>query len=88
MTDNFQYHTIGLDGPSLGGKVITPSDTVDLPNPVRAVTIGTQGGTIRYTHARTGEICTTGPLPINSYSIWASRIWATGTTATGLTGWV
>lgn len=87
MTDEFRYHTPGLDAPSLGGNAITPSDAADLAAPVRAVTIGTAGGTIRYTHARTGAICTTGPLPVGSYSIWARRIWATGTTATGLTGW-
>lgn len=28
-----------------------------------------------------------GPLPIGQHSIWAARIWETGTTATGLTGW-
>ena len=44
-------------------------------------------GVVKYTHARTGAICTTGPLPVGQHSIWARRIWATGTTATGLTGW-
>ena len=78
---------VDLTGPSLGGNAITPSDTVDLPAPVRAVTIGTAGGAIRYTSARTGAICTTGHLPIGQHPIWASRIWVTGTTATGLTGW-
>ena len=76
-----------MNGPALSAFAITPSDSTDLPAPVRAVTIGTAGGTIRYTQARTGAVCTTGPLPVGSYSIWARRIWATGTTATGLTGW-
>lgn len=87
MPDEFRYHTPGLDAPSLGGNAITPSDTADLPAPVRAVTIGVAGGTVRYTSARTGAICTTGPLPIGQHPIWARRIWVTGTTATGLTGW-
>ena len=87
MTDEFRNHTPGLDAPSLGGNAITPSDSTDLPAPVRAVTIGTLPGTVRYTHARTGAICTTGPLPIGQHSIWAKRVWATGTTAAGLTGW-
>jgi len=87
MTNKFRDHPIGLDGPALSARAITPSDSADLTVPVRAITIGTAGGTIRYTHSRTAEICTTGPLPVGSYSIWASRIWATGTTATGLTGW-
>ncbi len=88
MTDYFKAFQPGLDAPSLGGKAVTPNDSTDLASPVRAVTIGTTGGTIRYTHARTGDICTTGPLPVGQHSIWASRIWATGTTATGLTGWI
>lgn len=87
MTDNFRNHTLDVDAPSLGGNAITPSDTADLPAPVRAVTIGVAGGTVRYTSARTGVICTTGPLPIGQHPIWARRIWVTGTTATGLTGW-
>ena len=89
MAERFNLPSPGLsiDCPALSAVAITPSDTTDLPNPVRAVTIGTLPGTVRYTHARTGEICTTGPLPVGQHSIWASRIWATGTTATGLTGW-
>lgn len=87
MTDQFKYHTPGLDSPSLGGNAITPSDTVDLSAPVRAVTIGTTEGVIKYIHARTGSVCTTGPLTLGQHPIWASRILATGTTATGLTGW-
>ncbi|SOB97760.1 hypothetical protein SAMN05877809_10231 [Rhodobacter sp. JA431] len=88
MTDPFKAQEVSLEGPSLGAGAITPNDTVDLARPVRAVTIGTTGGTLRYTHARTGEICTTGPLPLGQHSVWARRIWATGTSATGLTGWV
>ena len=70
-----------------GAFAITPSDTVDLPAPIRAVTIGTAGGVIKYI-GRDGETRTTGPLPINTYSMEATRILATGTTATGLTGWM
>ncbi|MCR8724585.1 spike base protein, RCAP_Rcc01079 family [Frigidibacter sp. ROC022] len=87
MTDRFRNSSVGIDGPSIGGFEIIPNDTVDLAVPVRAVTIGTSGGVVRYTHARTGEVCTTGPLPVGQHSIWAIRIWETGTTATGLTGW-
>lgn len=67
--------------------VITPSDTVDLPQAIRQITIGTTGGTIRWQNAR-GTIEDTGPLPVGSYMMAAHRIMATGTTATGLTGWV
>ena len=87
MNDAFERLSPGLNGPSLGGNAITPRDAADLPAPVRAVTIGARAGVIKYTHARTNAICTTGPLPIGTYSVWARRIWATGTTAEGLTGW-
>ncbi|PTV94934.1 hypothetical protein C8J27_106203 [Rhodobacter aestuarii] len=87
MSDPFAFHDPGINGPSLGAAPIVPSDTEDLAVPVRAVTIGVNGGTVRYTHARTGAICTTGELPIGQHSIWARRIWDTGTTAEGLTGW-
>lgn len=73
--------------PAQSAFAITPNDNADLAVPVRAVTIGTSGGTIRYTHARTGAVCNTGPLPVGQHSIWAKRIWLTGTSATGLTGW-
>ena len=66
--------------------VITPSDTVDLPLAIRQLTIGTAGGTVRWQNAR-GTTEDTGPLPVGTYLMAAHRILATGTTATGLTGW-
>ena len=87
MTDYFSATAPGITGPALSAFAITPSDSADLSVPVRAVTIGTAAGVVKYTHARTGAVCTTGPLPLGQHSIWARRIWATGTTATGLTGW-
>lgn len=67
--------------------VITPSDTVDLAMAIRQITIGTAGGTIRWQNAR-GQQQDTGPLPVGTHMMAAHRIMATGTTATGLTGWV
>ncbi|SOC21876.1 hypothetical protein SAMN05877809_1194 [Rhodobacter sp. JA431] len=87
MTDRFEYHSPGLDGPAMGAVVITPSDTEDLAAPIRALTIGGSPGAVRYTHSRTGAICTTAILPMGVHSIWARRIWFTGTSATELTGW-
>lgn len=70
-----------------GSFVITPSDTVDLPVAIRQITIGTAGGTLRWQDSR-GAVEDTGPLPVGTYLMAAHRIMATGTTATGLTGWV
>ena len=88
MADYFNGSNIDLGAPALSSFAVTKSDTADLPVVIRALTIGTAGGVVKYTHARTGAICTTGPLPIGQHSIWARRIWDTGTTATGLTGWI
>ncbi len=87
MSDKFEGANIDLTGPALSAFAVTKSDTADLPVVIRALTIGTTGGVVKYTHARTGALCTTGPLPVGQHSIWARRIWDTGTTATGLTGW-
>lgn len=87
VTQSDFWQVSSMEAPGLSSFVVSPSDTVDLPAPVRAVTIGTNPGAIRYTHARTGVVCTTGPLPVGQHPIWASRIWLTGTGATGLTGW-
>lgn len=88
MTDPFNRQAQSVVGPALGAMAITPSDSADLIQFIRAITIGTAGGVISYVSSRDGATYTTGPLPVGTYSLWASRIRATGTSATGLTGWV
>ncbi|MFN3277944.1 MAG: hypothetical protein ACK41Y_06045 [Paracoccus hibiscisoli] len=53
---------------------------------IRAVTINAPG-TISWV-SWTGVTCSTGPLPAGTYTMAAMRIRATGTTASGITGWV
>ena len=72
---------------AIGAFAVTPSDSADLAGHVRAVTIGTAGGVLVY-DGWDGVTYTTGPLPVGTYPMLARRIRATGTTATGLTGWV
>ncbi|MFN7224038.1 MAG: hypothetical protein ACK4MS_08465 [Paracoccaceae bacterium] len=86
MTDRFKYHARGVAASAEASFVITPSDTVNLPEAIRQITLGS-GGTLRWT-GRDGMINVTGVLPAGSYPIAALRIHTTGTTATGLTGWV
>lgn len=88
MSDPFRSHMTGINGPALGAQAITPSDEADLPTPLRAVTLGSTGGTLSFVSSRDGQTYTTGPLPLGTYPLFARRIRATGTTATGLTGWV
>lgn len=76
-----------INEPPKGSFVVTPNDGVDLPSAIRQITIGTAAGTIAWVNEN-GEAQATGPLPLGTYPIRAHRILATGTSATGLTGWV
>lgn len=71
--------------PARGAFVVAPNNTADLPYPVRQLTLP-NGGTVVYDWA--GVTWTTGTLLPGTYPMFASRIRVTGTTATGMTGWV
>lgn len=88
MSDPFRSHTVGTSGPAIGALAITPSDSTDLGQAIRAVTIGGEGGTLSFISSRDGQTYTTGQLPPGSYPLCARRIRASGTTATDLTGWI
>lgn len=85
--DLFQPNLVVQTSPARGSIVITPNDGTDLSFAVRQVTIGTAGGTITWRDV-TGQTWATGPLPVGTYPMSAHRVLATGTTATGLTGWL
>lgn len=82
----FHYHGKSVTGPALESFPITPSNDDDLPTHIRAITLNV-GGTLSWVSAH-GTTHTTAELPPGTYPLLASRIRATGTTATGLTGWV
>ena len=68
---------------------ITPSDSADLTEAIRAIRLAASGtaGTVRVT-TRAGNVR---DLPIGTGEQWTvriSRVWATGTTASGLWGLV
>lgn len=69
-----------------GSLAITPSDGADLATRIRAITIGGDAGTIAWV-GWDGASNTTNSLPVGTHVMLARRILATGTTATGLTGW-
>lgn len=70
-----------------GAFSITPSDSTDLSSPIRQVTINAPG-TISFVSSYDSQTYTTDELPAGSYPLLASRIRATDTTATGITGWM
>ncbi|WP_128253929.1 spike base protein, RCAP_Rcc01079 family [Falsirhodobacter deserti] len=86
MATRFQNYAMGVTAPALGAVAITPSDSVDLAEGVCAVTLG-GAGTLSFIGTG-GTTYTTGMLPVGTYSLFARRILATGTTATDITGWI
>ncbi|MBM7045436.1 hypothetical protein [Rhizobium lusitanum] len=85
--DYFQY-TNDLSSPATHCALVTPSDTVDLTEITRAVAF-TAAGTLKVT-MQGGEtvVIPSGALsPGQMNPMRVTRIWATGTTATGLVAW-
>lgn len=87
MSDQFATMSPTIIGGALGAFAVTPNNDTDLAQNIRAVTINV-GGTLSYVSSRDGTTSTTDALPAGTYVLFASRIRATGTTATGITGWV
>jgi len=61
----------------------TASDSTDLPHVTRALIVGAAGN-VKITDP--DGLTDTYTLPAGQYTIRATRIWSTGTTATGLVG--
>lgn len=68
----------------LGAAAITPSDTVDLALPVSALSISVAGA-LKVDMA-SGETVTFAAVPIGVIEIAVTRVYATGTAATGIVG--
>lgn len=78
MNNPDQYNTFtGIDL-----VPVTPSDTVDLDMPARALRIGT-GGTLRFTSTN-GNVRNTTVVDGERTDFGARRVHATGTTATDI----
>ena len=86
MANRFANNEPGMTAPAIGAYDVTPSDSVDLTEPCRQVTINVSG-TVSYISSIDGATYTTATLPVGSYPVFASRIRATGTSATGITAW-
>lgn len=86
MGNRFAGVEKGVTAAAFGAVAIAPSDTVDLAEDVRALTIGVAGA-VRYVSSD-GITYTTAELPVGTYPMFARRILATGTTAGKITGWI
>ena len=61
---------------------VTPDDGTDLTDVTRGIIIAV-GGTVKFTLLDGTAVTVT--LPAGQFSIRVARVWATGTTATGIT---
>ncbi|KPP83940.1 MAG: hypothetical protein HLUCCA08_00365 [Rhodobacteraceae bacterium HLUCCA08] len=82
MEDLFKNVVSGLESPATYLFEVTPSDTVDLPVASRALNVA-QAGSVRVT-TLDGSV---GAIHVGAgmaFPLRVKRIWATGTTATGI----
>ena len=83
----YSSYSLGATGSAIRSFVVAPSDSADLEAVVRGVIIG-GAGTVRW-RGLDGRVNTTAALPAGFVlPIQADRIFASGTTATELTGLV
>jgi hypothetical protein len=82
MPDTFSSYSSSLDSPASNVTEITPSDTEDLATASRALNVAAEG-LVRVTTVGgdTASILIAAGVP---FPIRCTRVWATGTTATGI----
>jgi len=86
MATNNHHLTKQINGPVSSGAAITPDDANDLTYETRGIYIGAAGD-LKVTLAQDRSTVTFTALSVGViHPIAASRIWATGTTATGILG--
>lgn len=87
MPDKFQLQATSLISPLIGGFAITPDDGNDLASTTRQIRVTGNGGTLSVLWADGSSSVE----PVSSGDVWdwrIVRVLATGTTATGLRGYV
>lgn len=83
MSDDFASTQTGLDSPARGSYPVTPDDATDLAKTSRGLWI-TGTGDVKMTF-QDGSIDTYSGLPGPAlYPFCVKRVWATGTSATGI----
>jgi hypothetical protein len=88
-TDDFAGLSTGLDGPLDHIAIVATSDGTDLAHESRAIYIGVAGDLKITTDGGETVVIPSGVLAVGvPHPIRATRIWATGTTATNIVvGW-
>ena len=83
MSDPFENHNPGLESPATILVPVTPDDAADLTQPSRALNVATSG-TVQVT-TTAGTTATLYIAAGIGFPVRALRVWASGTTATGIT---
>lgn len=84
MSDPFANRSRSPADPAVTLFAITPNDSADLAQPTTALNVDTPG-TVRVTTVD-GTEGTLTIHPGHAFPVRVARVWATGTTATGITG--
>lgn len=83
MPDPFSSHARGQTSPAADAAAIVPDDAVDLPEPTRAIYVGS-AGTLRV-QMLSGAVVDFASVPAGAvYPLCLRRVMATGTSAGGL----
>ena len=81
----FGGRAAGWESPAMGGAAVTASDaTADPAGPFRALYVGVTGS-IKVTHVD-GTTPTYTNVAVGIIPLAVTRVWSTGTTATGIIG--
>lgn len=83
MSDRFENHMPGLESPAAFLMAVTPDDANDLPVTARALNVA-QSGLVQITTVG-GSVASVYIAAGTAFPVRAARVWATGTTATGIT---
>lgn len=84
MNDPFANYTPGLESPAIHAVEIVPDDSTDVATPTRALNVAVDG-MVRVTTLG-GDTVSLFVAAGGTFPIRAQRVWATGTTATGIIG--
>lgn len=82
MSDPFHRFETGLESPAIYATPVVPSDAEDMAYACRALNVA-QGGIVRVTTIAgdTADVSVAAGIP---FPIRASRVWQSGTTASGI----
>ena len=84
MSDPFSDFATSLESPASNAYDIVPDDNADIQIITRALNVSAEG-TVRIT-THLGQIVTLYVAAGGAFPIRARRVWATGTSATGIVG--